>query len=90
MLVIIKIALILFVLGFVMMGLAGLTFCIQLTQKLNSTLRDILYIGAGVITFVTILVNLSYKGLPFIVIYGLGFIFIGFCSIPIRIFTGDY
>ncbi len=72
------------------MGVAGIAFCIHFIQKLDPTLRDILYISIGVITLVTVLMNMSYKGLPFIVIYGIGFIFIGFCSIPLNIFMEDY
>lgn len=89
MLLIIKISLMFFVLGFIMIGMAGFVFCIHLTQKLNSTVRDILYISTSLITLVTVLMNMSYKGLPFIAIYGIGFIFIGLCSIPIRIFMED-
>jgi hypothetical protein len=90
MLFIIKIALTLFVLGFLMIGAAGITLCFQLIQKLSSTVRTIIYIGITTTSFVTILMNLSYEGVPLLALYFMGFILIGFCSIPIRIFMGDY
>jgi len=90
MLLIIKIALTFFVMGFIMVGLVGISLCYQLVQRLHSTIRDILYIGIASIFLVTVFMNISYNGIPFIVLYGLGFVFIGFCSVPIRIFMGDY
>ena len=90
MLFIIKIALTLFVMGFIMIGLAGITWFIQLTQRLNSTIRTILYIDISTIVLVTFCMELTCKGVPILVLYGMAFIFLGFCSIPIRIFMGDY
>jgi hypothetical protein len=90
MLLIIKISLTFFVLGFLMVGTAGITLCFQLIQKLNSTIRSIIYIGIATTSFVTLCMNLSYMGVPLLALYFMGFILIGFCSIPIRIFMGDY
>lgn len=90
MLLIIKIALTFFVMGFIMIGLTGITLCYQLTQKFNSTIRDILYINVALITLVTILMNMSYRGVPFIILYGAVLMFIGFCSLPVKLFMKDY
>jgi len=90
MLFIIKVALTLFVVGFAMIGLAGVTWFIQLTQRLNSTIRTILYTGLGIIVIVSFCMGISFKGVPILVLYGMGFIFLGFCSIPIRIFMRSY
>jgi hypothetical protein len=90
MLLIIKIALTFFVLGFMCIGLIGATFFFQLVQKLNSTIRTMLYTEIIIIVLVTLCMDLSYRGIPILAFYGMTFIIIGFCSVPIRIFMGDY
>jgi hypothetical protein len=90
MFLIIKIALTFFIMGFILVGLGGIAFCLYLIQKLNSTIRTIIYTEITIIVLVTFCMDLSYRGIPILTLYGMGFIFIGFCSIPIRIFMGDY
>lgn len=90
MLLIIKIALTFFVMAFIMAGLAGLILFYDIIRRLNSTIRSILYIGIITISLVTICFNFSYMGIPYIVFYIAGFILIGFCSFPIKLFMRKY
>ncbi len=73
-----------------MVGVAGFTLCFQVIQKLSSTVRTILYTGFGIITLVTIFMNLSYKGIPFVAVYGIIFIFIGFYRLPKELLKKKY
>jgi len=84
MIFIIKLMLLFFILGLSMLGITGFAFCIHLAQKLNSTIRIIIYTGFTIIFLVTLGMDLSFNGIPILALYGMGFILIGFCSIPIR------
>ena len=81
-----KIAIVCFTLGVLMSGAVGITLCYELIKNLNSTLRTIIYIGISIIIITTLCIDLSYMGIPYVVIYFMIFTFIGFCSWPIRIF----
>jgi len=90
MIIIFKLMLMFFILGFIMIGIAGFTFCIKLVQKLNSTIRIMVYTEITILVLITFCMDLSFRGIPIFIFYWMGFIFVGICSIPIRIFMGDY
>lgn len=85
-----KIAVACFALGSLLVVIAGNILCLDLIQKLNSTLRFIIYIGISIISIITLCMNLSYMGIPYVVLYGMIFATVGFCSLPIRVIIGDY
>lgn len=80
----IKIALTFFVLSAIMCAIAGATLCYQFTKRFNSTIRTILYSGFIITSSITILANLSYRGIPLIVMIGIGFIIVGLFTVIIN------
>jgi len=83
MIFIIKLALTFFILALMLVAIVGFTFCLQLIQKLDSTIRTIIYSGSIIITLVTLLMNLSFKGIHILGIYIIVFALIGYCSVSI-------
>jgi len=83
MILIVKIAVTFFILGLMMVGIAGVTFCLHLIQKFNPIIRTMLYTEISIIILVTLCMDLSYRGISILILYGMGFIFIGCCGIPI-------
>lgn len=76
----IKLAVILFVLSGVMCIIAGSIQSYLFTKRFNSTTRTILYSGFIITASISILSNLSYHGIPLIVIAGIVFMIVGFFS----------
>ena len=76
----IKLAVTLFVLSGVMFALAGSIQCYQFTKRFNSTIRTILQSGFVIMASISIISNLSYRGIPLIVMAGIIFMIVGFFS----------
>ena len=80
----IKLAVMLFVLSGVMCAIAGSIQSYLFTKRFNSTIRTILYSGFIITASISILSNLSYHGIPLIVISGILFMIVGFFSVLIH------
>ncbi len=80
----IKLAVTLFILSGVMCAIAGSIQCYLFTKRFNSTIRTILYSGFIITASISILSNLSYHGIPLIVISGIVFMIVGFFSVLIH------
>lgn len=77
----IKLAVTLFVLAGIMCAIAGSIQCYQFTKRFNSTIKTILYSGFIITGSISILANLSYRGVPLVVICGMVFAVVGGCTV---------
>jgi hypothetical protein len=76
----IKLAVILFGLSGLMCAITGSIQSYLFTKRFNSTIRTILYSGFIITASISILSNLSYHGIPLIVMAGIVFMIVGFFS----------
>jgi len=67
-----------FSMGMIMVGIAGCVLFIQYVNEFDSTISTIIYAGIFLIVIVTVVSNLSYMGIPYVVMYASLVTFIGY------------